>query len=106
MTSILKVPKAEFKFGQRVRVWWSEAECQPTEGTVTGINWNPHMDKCPGYTITEDDGTQTDLIDESMLSAVNAPIPRSEIRFTPTPGYKDIPFPVPTKEQIVELLHS
>jgi hypothetical protein len=66
----MKIPQAEFKFGQRVLVTWHESECQPTVGTITGINYDHRRDKEPIYTITEDNGEQTDYIDENMISPI------------------------------------
>lgn len=67
----MKIPKARFQFAQRVNCHWHEIECGVTEATITGINYDHrHGGDAPRYTITEDNGQQTDDITEGMLSSV------------------------------------
>ncbi len=66
----MKIPSAQFTFAQRVRITWHEAECEPTEAIITGINYDHRRDNQPCYTITEDGGAQTDSLTEDMISAL------------------------------------
>lgn len=66
----IKIPKALYSFGARVTVKWREAECGETEGTISGINYDFRgAGSSPSYTITEDNGMQTDDIPEGWISA-------------------------------------
>lgn len=68
----MRIPKAQFNFGQRVVVQWYEIECGKTEATITGINYDHRRGgDGPRYTITEDNGCQTDDITENMMSSAN-----------------------------------
>jgi len=65
----IRIPEIGYKFGQRVTVVWYEAEIENTEATITGINYDHRRSPFATYTITEDDGYQTDEIDEEQLIA-------------------------------------
>ena len=65
---VMRIPRSSFQFGQRVVCHWHEVECGTSEGTITGINYDHRRDQEPRYTITEDNGQQTDDIDASMLA--------------------------------------
>lgn len=67
----MTIPLAQFSFAQRVRISWHEVECGVTEGVITGINYDHRRSgNKPLYTITEDDGSQVDFIDEDMISSL------------------------------------
>lgn len=62
------VPKTRFYLGQRVFVHPLEAGMPPFEATITGINFDPHRDCEPLFTIVEDDGCQSDGWTEDAMS--------------------------------------
>ena len=69
----MKIPRANYSFGQRVKLKWREAGCPDTEGIVTSVGIS-HMTHRVVYEIVEidDDGKPTegyiDGITEDMLS--------------------------------------
>lgn len=67
MTELI-IPKANFHFGQRVRIDWQDAGIESTEETITGINYDHRRDTEILYTTTDSEGSQTDYLDESMLT--------------------------------------
>lgn len=73
------IPKAKFRFGQKVRVYWREAGGLPSIAWVTGIHCNPNVSERINYTVAErNDGrflslhwAETEIVDEGMLEAVD-----------------------------------
>jgi len=63
-----KIPRAAFHFGQRVCCHPLEIECRPFEAVVTGINYDHRRDSQPLYTLTEDDGGQSDGWTDEILT--------------------------------------
>ncbi len=72
---MIEIPKAKFTFGQRVVCKWHEAEAGESIGFITGIDFDHRRDTSPLYTITEENGAQTDFIDEPMLREWNPELP-------------------------------
>lgn len=68
LTTPPRIPPARYQFGQRVSIHWHEAELGVTEGTITGVNYDHRHGGEVLYTITEDNGMQTDSFDAGMLT--------------------------------------
>lgn len=66
----LRIPRSRFQFGQRVIVRWQEVELGETKAVITGVNFDHRRDREPQYTITDEDGGQTDGLTDSMLTAL------------------------------------
>lgn len=62
------IPRALYQFGDRVTCKIDAQECPDFDATITGINYDHRSDTSPIYTVTEDDGAQSDDWPESMLT--------------------------------------
>jgi hypothetical protein len=65
------IPKAQFQFGQRVLCNHGEGNSPPFEAIITGVSFDHRRDREVFYTLTEDNGGQSDGWGEDRLTPLS-----------------------------------